>query len=383
MLILFWCCAALIAYVYFGYPLLLRAGLLGRRQPLQNGAIEPTISFIVPAHNEDTVIEDKIANLLALEYPRERIEILIGSDGSSDGTEEIVRRHAADGVGLISFPQQLGKSAVQNGLVAAASGEILVFTDADCFLPPEALRRLIHNFSDSRVGLVTARPLYENESATCITQNESLYLRYESWLRREESDRGLLSMASGSLFAMRRTLWRPLDANLGDDFVLPLEVLRAGYRNVLEPRAVALTLLEQKQPASMLRLKTRIISKDFRGLLAHSDLLNPLRFGGASVALWSHKLLRWLVPYFLLGLFAASILLARAPFFRAALLLQCVLYALALAGFLLRERFSGSRWTIPFSFCLVNLAALLGTIQCFAGRTSGQWKPVRKQSHAA
>lgn len=383
MLILFWCCAALIAYVYFGYPLLLRAGLLGRRQPLQNGAIEPTISFIVPAHNEDTVIEDKIANLLALEYPRERIEILIGSDGSSDGTEEIVRRHAADGVGLISFPQQLGKSAVQNGLVAAASGEILVFTDADCFLPPEALRRLIHNFGDPRVGLVTARPLYENESATCITQNESLYLRYESWLRREESDRGLLAMASGSLFAMRRALWRPLDANLGDDFVLPLEVLRAGYRNVLEPRAVALTLLEQKQPASMLQLKTRIISKDFRGLLAHSDLLNPLRFGGASVALWSHKLLRWLVPYFLLGLFAASILLARAPFFRAALLLQCVFYALALAGFLLRERFSGSRWTIPFSFCLVNLAALLGTIQCFAGRTSGQWKPVRKQSHAA
>ncbi|MGH9758024.1 MAG: glycosyltransferase, partial [Candidatus Acidiferrales bacterium] len=312
-----------------------------------------------------------------------RIEILIGSDGSSDRTEEIVRKHAADGAGLISFPQQIGKSAVQNGLVAAASGEILVFTDADCFLPPEALRSLIHNFGDPRVGLVTARPLYENESATCITQNESMYLRYESWLRREESDRGLLAMASGSLFALRRALWRPLDANLGDDFVLPLEVLRAGYRNVLEPRAVALTLIEQKEPASMLRLKTRIISKDFRGLLAHSDLLNPLRFGGASLALWSHKLLRWLVPYFLLGLFAASILLSRAPFFRVALLLQCVFYALALAGLLFRERLSVSRWTIPFSFCLVNFAALLGTLQCFAGRTSGQWKPVRKQTHAA
>ncbi|MGH9758396.1 MAG: glycosyltransferase, partial [Candidatus Acidiferrales bacterium] len=113
MLILFWCCAALIGYVYFGYPLLLRAGLLGRRQPLQNSVIEPTVSFIVPAHNEDTVIEDKIANLLALEYPRGRIEILIGSDGSSDRTEEIVRKHAADGAGLISFPQQIGKSAVQ------------------------------------------------------------------------------------------------------------------------------------------------------------------------------------------------------------------------------------------------------------------------------
>ena len=360
-----------------------RAGLLGRRKPLHKSVIEPPVSFIVPAHNEDTVIEAKIANLLASDYPRERIEILIGSDGSSDRTEEIVRKHAADGVGLISFPQQLGKSAVQNGLVAAASGAILVFTDADCFLPPDALRSMVANFGDSHVGLVTARPLYENESATCITQNESLYLRYESWLRREESDRGLLAMASGSLFAMRQSLWRPIEPHLGDDFVLPLEVLRAGYRNVLEPRAVALTLLEQKQPASMLQLKTRIISKDFRGLLAHSDLLNPLRFGGVSVALWSHKLLRWLAPYFLVALFAASVLLARAPFFRAALLLQCAFYALALAGFLLRERFAASRWTIPFSFCLVNLAALLGTVKCLAGRTTGQWKPVRKQSHAA
>lgn len=397
MQMLFWSCAAVIAYVYLGYPLALRLGLLGRRTAPLTSPIRPFISVIVAAHNEESVIELKLKNLLASEYPRERMEILIGSDGSSDRTEEIVRPFAAEGVGLISFPQQQGKSAMQNGLVAAASGSILVFTDADCFFAPRALATIIDHFADPRVGLVTARPSYRNESESCVIQNESLYLRYETWLREQESSRGLLAVASGSLFAIRRSLWKPLDRNLGDDFVLPLQIVEAGYKNILEPGAVAVTGLSLSESGSLLRLKVRIISKDFRALLVHRALLNPFRYVAIAVGLWSHKLLRWLVPYFLLSAFVANQFLLDHLFYRTAFILQSAFYVLALLGALrgtacdrgeylktgaprsLAVRFL---WSLPMSFCVVNFAALLGTLKCFTGRTSGHWKPERSHSRA-
>jgi len=236
MLILFWVCAALIGYVYFGYPLLLATGLLGRPREIHRAASEPLVSFIVAAHNEESAIADKLRNVLASDFPRRQMEVLIGSDGSSDRTEEIVRKFRADGVGLISFPQQQGKSAMQNRLVAAASGEVLVFTDADSLLAPDSLGLLLENFADPGVGIVTSHPRYLNGTATAVAENESLYFRYEGWLRERESAQGLLAMASGPLFAMRRPLWRPLDPNLGDDFVLPLRAAEAGFRNILDRR---------------------------------------------------------------------------------------------------------------------------------------------------
>jgi cellulose synthase/poly-beta-1,6-N-acetylglucosamine synthase-like glycosyltransferase len=246
MAILFWFSIAAVAYIYFGHPFMLKNRFLGSVKAWRRGYAQPTVSFIVAAHNEESVIGSKIENLLASDYPRERVEILIGSDGSSDSTEEIVRRFADDGVGLISFPQHQGKSAIQNGLVAASSGEILVFTDADCMLPAQALPRLIENFGDERIGLVTGSPRYQNELDTDVTQNESLYLRYETWLRKQESDCGLLVMASGSLFALRRSLWKPLDPNWSDDFALPLQVheehlgfaRRSAYPTDAEPARV-------------------------------------------------------------------------------------------------------------------------------------------------
>ena len=375
--LIFWASIAIIAGVYFGYPVALAAGMLGGRRHFEKGEVAPLVSFIIAAHNEESCIEAKILNVLAFDYPREKIEILIGSDGSRDRTEEIVRRYESEGVGLISFPQQHGKSAMQNGLVAVASGEILVFTDADCFAAPETLRLVLDNFHDARVGLVTARPQYSNERETRISENESAYVRYESWLRRQESERGLLAMASGSFFAMRRSLWKPLDANLGDDFAFPLQVARRRLCNLLEPRAVAVTQLTQTQPASMLRLKSRIISKDLRALLANRTLLNPFRFGALAIGLWFHKLLRWLVPYFLLAAGAANVALLDRPAYRAVVALQLAFYGLAAAGFALRRRPLPSPWSIPMSFCLVNAAALIGTVKCVAGGTSGRWTPDR------
>jgi cellulose synthase/poly-beta-1,6-N-acetylglucosamine synthase-like glycosyltransferase len=244
----FWISIAVVTYVYFGYPPLLRVGLFGGRKPLNLAAITtqpPMVSVIIAARNEESGIEAKLRNLLSSSYPRECMEILVGSDGSSDRTEEIVRPLAYEGVGLISFPLHQGKSAMQNRLVAAASGSILVFTDADCLLSPYAISEIVANFSDPMVGLVTGRPVYVNRSETNVTENEDTYLRYETWLREQESARGILAMASGSFFALRRSLWKPLDARLGDDFVLPLHVARSGFRNVLDSRVVAETQLLQ------------------------------------------------------------------------------------------------------------------------------------------
>src|ERR1700735_434820 len=162
MTLFFWLSAVVVIYVYLGYPLLLKLHVFGGHKPWRRGHAQPLISVIVAAHNEESVIEAKIENLLSSDYPRERLEFLIGSDGSSDSTEDIVRRFAGDGVGLISFPQQQGKSAIQNGLVAKASGSILVFTDADCILSAHALSCLVENFADDQVGLVAGVPQYQN-----------------------------------------------------------------------------------------------------------------------------------------------------------------------------------------------------------------------------
>jgi cellulose synthase/poly-beta-1,6-N-acetylglucosamine synthase-like glycosyltransferase len=382
-LVVFCVCAGTILWVYFGYPLALKIGSLGRKKQFVLAGSMPTVSIIIPAHNEELVIEAKLTNLFALDYLPERVEILVGSDGSSDRTQQIVERFAREGVGLVSFPQQQGKSAIQNGLVALASGEILVFTDADCLLPKHALRRILENFADGRVGLVTAYPKYVNACETVTAENEGLYLRYETWLRRQESERGLLAMASGSLFAVRRSLWEPLDRHLGDDFVLPLRVARAGQVNVIDPRVGVCTRLSQNTPSTMLALKVRIISKDLRALLADCALLNPFRYGATAIGLWSHKLLRWLVPYFLLATLATNSFLVGSRLFQIALGAQLVFYGIAIAGFALPGRAAKLPWSVPMSFCVVNAAALLGTVKCIAGGTSGVWVTERESESPA
>jgi cellulose synthase/poly-beta-1,6-N-acetylglucosamine synthase-like glycosyltransferase len=371
---------ALIAMIYFGYPALLKFGAFGARQPLDKRAYEPNVSIIVPAHNEENAIGAKIENLLAQDYPKDRLEILIGSDGSTDRTEEIVRAHANSSVKLVASAQQCGKSAIQNLLVRESAGEALIFTDADCMLAPDAVRQLVNDFADSRVGLVTCKPVYSNGEKNEIAQNESTYLRYESWIRREESARGLLAAASGSFFGMRRSLWRPLDPNVGDDFVLPMGVVQQGYRNILDETIQVATDISQTRAQTMFRMKMRIISKDLRGLYVNRALLNPFKHGWVALALWFHKLLRWLVPYFLVFLLIDNILLLTKPVFRVFFLLQLAFYAIALSCWFVGEERARAPWSIPMSFCLVNAAAFAGVLHFATGKKIGQWKPVRSES---
>ena len=376
MTYVFWICLALVLYVYLGYPVLLASGILGKRRPVHVANAAPTISVIVPAHNEEKGIRSKLSNLLSADYPQDKLEILVGSDGSSDRTEAIVEEFAESGVRLVSSRERIGKSAIQNKLIALSSGAILVFTDADCLLAADALSILVQNFADPTIGLVTNCAVILNQDATGVVASESLYWRYERWLRLQESERGMLAMASGSLFGMRRDLWKPLDPNVGDDFVLPLQVARAGYRCVMETRTSA-EIIMQDESHSMLKMKMRVISKDLRGLLQNSSCLNPFRTGRVAIGLWSHKLLRWAIPYFLIGLVVSNLVLARHTPYGILLAAQASFYVASVAGML----FSARRFRLPFSvahsFCLVNLAALLGTLHCLSLRTTGQWKTVR------
>lgn len=378
MMMLFWLCLFLIAFVYLGYPMLLALGILGKARPIARQRILPTLSVLIPAHDEEKSIRKKLQNVLEQDYPREKLEILVGNDGSRDATASIVREMAACGVRLVDSAKQCGKSAIQNMLVGCSHGEILVFTDADCLLPRNALSTLVENFVDPKVALVTNCAAIVNTHETAVAESEGLYWKYERWLREQESERGLLAMASGSLFAMRRQLWSPLDPDVGDDFALPLKVARAGKRNVLDMRISAETLLAQNQPHSMFRMKMRIISKDLRGLLRNSACLNPFQVGRLAVTLWSHKLLRWAIPYFLLGLLLSNLfLLGQGGFYQFSLSAQLGFYGASIAGLLLEPRRLRFPLSAASSFCLVNAAALLGTLHCLSWQSAGQWKTVR------
>jgi cellulose synthase/poly-beta-1,6-N-acetylglucosamine synthase-like glycosyltransferase len=357
---------------------MLLAGLYGRRKPVRRGNRLPRISILVSAHNEETVIRKKLSNLLSIDYPPECCEIIVGSDGSTDQTVGIVQEFRAKGVRLIDCARQQGKSAIQNQLVAESTGEIIVFTDADCWVPPEALRILTESFGDPEVGLVTTQPFYSNRNETNITQSESSYWQYESWLRQEESDRHLLCMASGWLFAFRRLLWQPLDPRLGDDFVLPLQIALRGFRNVVEPRVAVSSDLSQKDPGLALQMRKRIVSKDLRGLYANKGVLSPLKTGTLALGLISHKLLRWLVPIFLVEFFVSNLFLLHAVFYRMSMIVQILFYAIAVAVAFRSNKHRGSFWSVPFGFCVMNLGALLGTLHFASGRTIGRWRPVRE-----
>jgi cellulose synthase/poly-beta-1,6-N-acetylglucosamine synthase-like glycosyltransferase len=375
-----WVALVLIAYVYLGYPAVLL--LLSRwrkvQSPLRRDDIEPTVSLIIAAHNEEQVIAQKLENSLALNYPKDKLEIIIVSDGSSDETAGIAQKYRSRGVRLVELLQNLGKASAQNEAVKLASGDILLFTDANVTLGRDSIRRVVRHFQDSTVGCVVGRVTYINEEETGISEGEGFYWRYELFLRRKESQLENLVAGSGPIFAVKRMLFEPLDPAISEDFFLPMKAAIKGYRTVYEPEAVSSERLFQVSPHDMFKTRVRTITLDTRSVFLCRAILNPFRYPLYAWGLISHKLLRWLIPYFLIVLFAVNLLLSGHPFYNLALALQIVFYVLALAGYLWQRKSNPPRiLSIPFSFCLVNLAALVGVVYFVMGKKAGSWVPVR------
>jgi len=379
--VFFWASVGLIAYVYFGYPALLF--LLSRwrkvQSPLRRDDFEePTVSLIIAAHNEEQVIAQKLENSLVLDYARDKLEIIVVSDGSTDLTPKIVRDYRDQNVLLVDLPQNVGKACAQNEAVKETSGDILLFTDANVSLQQDAIRRLVRHFQDDAVGCVIGRVTYTNEAETGVSQAEGIYWRYELFLRHKESRIGNLVAGSGPIMAVRHCIFESLDPGISEDFVLPMKAAIKGYRTVYEPEAVSEERLFQVTAQDMLKTRIRTTTLDTRSVFLCRAILNPFRYPLHSWGLISHKILRWKIPYFLIVLFIVNLLLADHPLYRLTMALQMVFYALAVVGYLWQEKGKPPRVLgIPFSFCLVNLAALVGVALFVLGKKAGQWSPIR------
>lgn len=378
---LFWLTVALAVYVYFGYPTMLwfLCKLKRGSAVVRTNSFEPSVSLIIAAYNEQQVIAQKLENSLALDYPKHKLGIVVVSDGSTDETGEIVRKHNGERVDLVDLPHNVGKASAQNQAVQQATGETLLFTDAEAFLQSDAARKLIRHFQDGNVGCAVGRVVYLNEGETAPSEGEGLYWRYELFLRRKESELGNLAMGSGSIMAVRGRLFEPLDGAVSEDFVLPMKAAIQGYRTVYEPAAIATLRLFQASPSDMFKTKVRTITLDTRSVLLCRGVLNPFRYPLHAWGLISHKLLRWLVPCFLIMLFAVNLFLLSHPFYRVALALQMTSYSAAGLGYLWQRagRKPPRILGIPFSFCLVNAAALVGVARFLMGKKAGRWEPVR------
>ncbi len=372
MTVLFWILAGLVAYVYVGYPLILGALALTagrpRGRPEDGGVDLPTVSLLIPAYNEEAVIAAKIENTLALDYPQDRLEIIVASE-SADGTDAIAARYAARGVTLLSSSVRRGKVANLGRAVPSARGEVLVFTDANAALRPDALRLLARHFADPRVGAVSGRLVYRGGPGA-VAAAERAYWGFEMLVKRASSRLGSLPGANGSLFALRRELYLPLSEDRGDDFELPIRVILSGHASVLEPAAVS----EEEASARYrdeYRRKVRIINwMAASAILLLGEALARRRWLLA-FQLVSHKLLRWAVPLFLLALAPVSLWLApRGLVYLLPAAALAALALLALAGWWMQRAGAAPPRPLGMSlyFAMVNLAALVGLVTCAAGR---------------
>ena len=376
---LFWISALGVSHTYLFYPLLLWLLTCWRRPPVYPQLRElPTVSLIISAYNEAAVIGEKIDNSLGLEYPAGKLQVIVVSDGSQDGTDQLVADYADRGVLLHRMEPRSGKTAAQNAGVRLATGEVLVFTDANSLYTSTALVELMRPFADPAVGCVCGELEYLNPGGEGAGKGEGFYWHYEQFLKNRESRWCSLVGANGSIYALRRELFDELAPEIISDFVMPLRVWRKGFRVVYAPRARA-TEHSGKSFGEEFRRRTRIIARSLHGLRREAGVLNPFAHPGFALQVFSHKVLRWLAPFFLLGALASSGLLYQEQPYRALFWAQGGFYLLALAGNLApRSLGRVGLFYIPAHFCAINLGALAGVLQFLAGNRYTVWQPLKR-----
>ncbi|MFQ5628583.1 MAG: glycosyltransferase family 2 protein [bacterium] len=371
----------LVIYVYAGYPvlLLILRRLCGEKPYLQQD-IEPLVTLIISAYNEEKIIAQKIENSLALDYPQNKLEIVVISDKSSDGTDEIALSFADKGVKLIQMPERGGKTVGLNTAIPQAKGKIVIFSDANAMYDKNVVRKITRNFADENVGVVTGESRYAIEDGDTSTTSENLYWKYELALKRLESGLGSLVGGDGAIYAIRKKLYRQLNPSDLSDFVNPLQIIEQGYRNVYEEEAFSFEKGGESFEKEF-RRKVRIVNRAWRGLMGMRRLLNPYRYGFFAIQAISHKLLRWLVPVFMLLAFVTNIFLVEnGSFFKLIMSLQIAFYSFAFIGLLRKKQEPIARiFYVPYYFCLVNWASLQGILENYTGETYTVWSTVRER----
>lgn len=378
--IVLWTALGVLAFTYAGYPLLLIAwaALRGRRNvPVPDGVADATVTVVIAAYNEEACIRQKIDNLLASDFPAGRLDIIVASDGSTDGTVARAEESKSDAVSVIAFPERRGKAAVLNDVVPSARGDLVVFADARQRFESGALAALATRFADPAVGAVGGELILVDTHAngSQVTHGVSAYWRYEKFIRKQESRLDSTVGVSGAIYAIRRPLFRPISVDIIlDDVLIPMAVMAQGYRVVFEPSARAYDRTAPTADAEF-RRKVRTLAGNFQLFAREPWLLAPWR-NRLWVQTVAHKLCRLLGPFALVILFATSATLAAEPLYAALFGAQLLFYTGAALGLRFRDRpRKRFLFNLPYTFCLLNWATVVGLVRWIVGRQSVMWLP--------
>lgn len=374
---------ATIAFTYVGYPVAM--WLISRvfRRSVRRAAILPRVSIIIAARNEEANIGAKLENALSLDYPKEKLEIVVASDASTDRTDEIVQGFSDHGVVLYRQMERQGKTRAQYRAVSASSGEILVMSDATTMYQSDVIHKLVRNFADPSVGCVAGQLIYVDGKASAVGKGCRSYWNYEKVIKGWESQTGSLIGVSGCLYAVRRSSQSKLPSDMIDDFVIATEIHLQGLRTVYEPEAISIEDTNHKTKDEM-RMRVRVIEQTMRALQRYSHVLNPSEHGLFAFQLICHKILRYLIPALMAVAFVANWFAWNGDgLFKYLFLAQAAAYATALLGWI-GDRFKVKMgpFAIPYYFLLVNFASVMAFRKFLRGEAYVTWEPVREAKNS-
>lgn len=365
------------SYVFYYFVLFL---IPKRKSMTENKSdFRPSISILISAFNEEKVIRQRVENLLALDYPKEKMEILIGSDCSSDQTNSIVEEYSGKGVELLAFTERRGKASVLNDLVSRAKNEILIFSDANTFYDKDVVKNFVRHFSDKSIGGVCGYLQLRASNENSGGKGESFYWEYENRIKELEGNIHTTFGATGAIYSIRKSLFKPLPTQkaIMDDFLIPMRVVELGFRIIYDKSVFA---WEEATDSAMkeFQRKIRIGAANFNCLPDIIHLLNP-KYGFIAFGLFSHKIIRWFVPFFLIILFISSFILSTTlQFYYYTFLIELVFLLFAFIGLLLDKiKLPFKLFTMPYYFLLANLGLFLGFFRFLFGTQKAAWNATR------
>lgn len=346
---------------------------------INKSIFEPHVTILITAYNEEIDIGSKLENTLKIDYPKEKLEIIVASDGSTDKTDEIVREFSAQGIKLFRQEGRVGKTVTQNNAVEHSSGEIILFSDATTMYRRDVLQEMLPNFADQTVGCVAGKLIYLDSTDSGVGKGAKSYWNYETFIKENESRACSLIGASGCLYAVRKSAYKPMYAEACSDFLIATVLYEQGLRTVYEPNAICTEETNKKSDKEM-QMRVRVILQTLTDLWRNRSMMNPLKSGFFAIELISHKVFRYSVPFFLLILLIASFILAfDSSFYALIFALQIVFYAVALLSWTLEKtNVSLGILSIPLYFVLTNLASLIGFYKFLRGERYSRWEPIRE-----
>jgi len=384
---IFWGAIAVILYNYVGYPLVLLVARKKQQETApQDESTLPRVTLIISAFNEKDVIGQKIENSLKLNYPPELLEILVVSDASTDGTDGLVRQWMRKDrrVRLLRMSERMGKTTGLNAAIQQANGEIVVFSDANAMYNPDAIRQLVKHFQNPEVGYVVGKAVYIGEDDSPAGSSESIYWKYELWLKKLESDFHSVVGGDGAIYAIRKELYKPLEEDDINDFVNPLQIIARCYRGVFTTEAVCYEYTADEFNKEYQR-KRRIVNRSWRAFKKYFHLFNFKNHGKFLFLLFSHKVIRWFNWVFMGAIYISTIginLFSSSPFFRLMLMLEMLFILFSIIGYWFDKR--GGKipfiFYLPYYFHLIHFAAFKGIFDDLQGKKYIKWDHIRTNS---